>query len=83
MHAVFVVQIYNIKRNDIKYNYNKCLTDIALVLIGVMCPLAAPEDVEDLPGFVRQATAANSYQVARVDGVNAGQISAADFALRT
>ena len=30
-----------------------------------------------------QATSANSYQVAHVDGVNAGQVSATDFALRT
>ena len=30
-----------------------------------------------------QATDANSYQVAHVDGVNAGQVSASDFALKT
>ncbi|MEK7245971.1 MAG: hypothetical protein AAB223_08125, partial [Pseudomonadota bacterium] len=30
-----------------------------------------------------QASNANSYQVAHVDGVNAGQVSASDFALRT
>jgi hypothetical protein len=29
------------------------------------------------------ASSANSYQVAHVDGVNAGQVSAADFALRS
>lgn len=28
------------------------------------------------------ASTANSYQIARVDGINAGQISATDFALR-
>ncbi len=30
-----------------------------------------------------QASTANSYQIAHVDGVNTGQVSAADFALRT
>ena len=30
-----------------------------------------------------QATSANSYQVAHVDGVNAGQVSASDFALKS